>query len=138
MSPDWLIRSVDTVTTTAVAKATAARSSLTVAPMVEQWLDAALTNTLADHGDRLGSVERCDAVAEIQEWAKANGLQQVVMARPTVGPTADHLAGLEDRLSADGIRLVFAIRPCDSAAWPRATHGFFKFREAIPKLLAAL
>jgi len=138
MSPDWLIRGVDTVKTTAVVKATAARSSLAVAPMVERWVDAALANAQADHGDCLGTLTRCDTVADIHEWAKAMGLQQVVMAHPTVGPTADHLAGLEDRLSADGIRLVLVIRPSDSAAWPRATHGFFKFREAIPKLLAAL
>jgi len=30
------------------------------------------------------------------------------------------------------------IRPEDAAAWPFATKGFFRFREAIPDLLGQL
>ena len=30
------------------------------------------------------------------------------------------------------------MRPFDAEAWPHATHGYFRFRQAIPDLLDAL
>ncbi|HSG56255.1 MAG TPA: DNA photolyase, partial [Paracoccaceae bacterium] len=54
------------------------------------------------------------------------------------GPNALALQALEGLLAPDGIRLVRLRRAFDSAAWPHATHGFFKFKEKIPALLGAL
>jgi deoxyribodipyrimidine photo-lyase len=79
-----------------------------------------------------------DAPACIAEWAAARGLRQVVTPHAPVGPAAARLAEVERLLAARGIRLVCALRDWDAAAWLHATHGFFRFREAMPRLLAHL
>jgi deoxyribodipyrimidine photo-lyase len=48
------------------------------------------------------------------------------------------LRALEATLKADSIRLVRLQRRFDSAAWPHATAGFFKFKEKIPALIGGL
>ena len=67
-----------------------------------------------------------DALAD---WRKAEGLDQVVMAYSPVGPTADALRPV------DALRV---LRAHDLDAWPHATHGFFRFKDAIPKLLGRI
>jgi deoxyribodipyrimidine photo-lyase len=45
---------------------------------------------------------------------------------------------LEATLAARGIALHRLRRDWDSLCWPRATRGFFAFREEIPRLLGEL
>ena len=66
---------------------------------------------------------------QVREWATANGIEQIATSYIPVGPTRDALGGLP---------LVQIIRPYDNAAWPHATHGFFRFKDKIPKLLSQL
>jgi len=61
------------------------------------------------------------------------------MPRPAPpGPAAEALDRLGGLLAPQGIRLCRVLRDWDSAAWPHATHGFFRFRERIPELVAGL
>lgn len=71
-------------------------------------------------------------------WAVALDLQQVIVPQAPVGWTADALRPALVALQAAGIRVVRQLRPHDADAWPHATHGFFRFREAIPDLLGRL
>jgi deoxyribodipyrimidine photo-lyase len=71
----------------------------------------------------------------IRDWAVGAGLEQLVTAHAPVGPTASALRGLDRLLGDAGIRLVRVLRPEDRAAWPFATHGFFRFKARIPELL---
>ena len=41
------------------------------------------------------------------------------------------LDGYKAALARHGIALVRVMRPWDSHLWPLATHGFFRFREAV-------
>jgi deoxyribodipyrimidine photo-lyase len=41
-------------------------------------------------------------------------------------------------LQGKGIKVARQLRAYDQRAWPHATKGFFKFKEAIPKILDAL
>jgi deoxyribodipyrimidine photo-lyase len=59
-------------------------------------------------------------------------------AHAPVGPTADLLDATARHLRATGGTLHRLVRPYDARAWPHATHGFFRFREAIPELLRSL
>ncbi|WP_415403384.1 hypothetical protein [Tateyamaria sp. SN3-11] len=53
-----------------------------------------------------------------------------------VGPAADVLHRLS--LTEDAPALHQIRRDYDSAAWPHATHGFFRFKDKIPKLLGQM
>jgi deoxyribodipyrimidine photo-lyase len=47
------------------------------------------------------------------------------------GPIARRLAALDRLARAEGIPVARALRDHDRQAWPQATHGFFRFREAV-------
>ncbi|MEC8676536.1 MAG: FAD-binding domain-containing protein [Pseudomonadota bacterium] len=70
-------------------------------------------------------------------WARDLDLRQIVWLTPTTGPASDHLAGLDAKLTAGGVRLARHYRAWDRRAWPHATHGFFRFKKAIPGLVGA-
>lgn len=76
-----------------------------------------------------------DALAAI---AADSGVSTVVTAEAPIGPVADALDGLETTLIKRGIRLQRLRRDWDSRFWPRATRGFFAFREHIADELRAL
>jgi deoxyribodipyrimidine photo-lyase len=82
----------------------------------------------------------CDIVDEVSivRWAAGLGVNEVVTAFAPIGPHRERVDRLADILKASGVRLVRVMRPYDRRAWPRATGGFFRFREHIPRLLADL
>ena len=106
-----------------------------MAPEVATFTGALVDDLVEREGTRLGPVARVAEVRDVLDWARKAGLAEVVSPHVPVGPAADALAGLGRALSDAGIRLIRPLRPYDAAAWPHATHGFFRFREAIPGLL---
>lgn len=115
------------------------RSPRPVAPGVAAFTAAAVADARGRWSDRLGEAGPTARTPEaIADWAQALGLEQVVTAHAPVGPAASALARLDRVLAGRGIALVRVLRPFDARAWPHATHGFFRFREAIPGLIQAL
>ena len=72
--------------------------------------------------------------AAVQDWAKREGLAQVIAPHAPVGPTQDILN--EYSVLEDSVNVLTQRRALDSAAWPLATKGFFAFRKHIPRLIA--
>nr|WP_296750551.1 FAD-binding domain-containing protein [Thioalkalivibrio sp.] len=72
----------------------------------------------------------------IREHCAAARVRTVVTPEAPVGPLADGLKRLATELKGDGIEIVPLRRPWDDLAWPHATHGFFRFRQQIPQLIA--
>jgi deoxyribodipyrimidine photo-lyase len=138
MSPQWLFGAGLRPEATATLSCAAGRSPLCVAPQVAAFTEAALADAAARIGPSAGSVTALSSAEEIADWAADCGLRQIVTARLPVGPAAEAILPLSGRLAARGIRLVQPLRAYDARAWPHATHGFFRFREAIPQLLAEL
>jgi len=101
-------------------------SLLQVSPRVHGFIRGATEDAATRWAGRLGPVTWLDSAAEIEAWAASHGLEQIVTPYPPAGPAADALQG-------SGLRR--QLRPYDAAAWPRATHGFFRFKEHIPALL---
>lgn len=66
------------------------------------------------------------------------GAACVATAEAPVGPVADALDAVEPALRARGLRLQRLRRDWDSRFWPRASRGFFAFREHIADELRAL
>lgn len=106
------------------------------AALKRAYSEAALADGLAraSAGARV-QPERLDednAVAAMKQWVARHGLAQVITGEAAIGPEADRLAALK----AAGIPIVQIRRAWDDAAWPQAAKGFFKFKSAIPRLLA--
>lgn len=127
LSPGWLIDQISPVAT-AVVQTTAQRSPLAVSAGVTGFVTGALADCTARFGDRLGDVAQVTPDT-ITAWAKANDIEQIVTSYLPTGPTQDAL---------NAVPLVQVIRPYDAAAWPHATHGFFRFKEKIPALLGQI
>jgi len=72
----------------------------------------------------------------VVDWARALGVREIATGFAPIGETCAALDALERRLDAAGIRLTRLRRKWDDIAWPRATAGFFRFRETIPDLVA--
>jgi deoxyribodipyrimidine photo-lyase len=140
LSPGFLLDALDGPPVAhAVLVSVTGRSPRPVAPRVLDFTRAAITDARDRWSDRMGAGgPLTDDPGEILTWAKAQGIEQLVTPYAPVGPTATALSRL-DRALADGeITLVRLLRPYDARAWPHATHGFFRFKEAIPALVAEL
>ncbi|MFP4275759.1 MAG: FAD-binding domain-containing protein, partial [Paracoccaceae bacterium] len=104
-------------------------SPLHVSPGVTRFIRGAMQDTATRWNGRLGPVAWLDSPDAIEDWAARHGVEQVVTPWPATGPAADALAGKPVRR---------VLRPYDAAAWPHATHGFFRFKDRIPALLGRI
>ena len=133
LSPaDLLPRGAEPVAV-ATLDASADRSPLIVADPVRAFTAAALAQAGAALAPApLTPLPSPEAAAD---WARAAGLGLVVAPFAPVGPAAAALARARAALRAAGVHVIVPLRDWDAAAWPHATHGFFRFRAAIPDLL---
>ncbi|MEM1431441.1 MAG: FAD-binding domain-containing protein [Pseudomonadota bacterium] len=148
LSPGWLLDDGLRPVSTAVLSGATARSVLEVSEPVLAFTRGAVADTRARYGTRLGhhgpvaGLTRAAApdaeIANLVSWAREHRLDQVVAPYVPAGPSRDRLDALRPALSAAGIPLVTPLRAFDAAAWPHATHGFFRFKEKIPALLRDL
>ena len=118
----------------AVLLATGGRSPLTVAPMVAAFARGAAEDAAA----RMGGGPVVEGAEAAADWAVEAGLGTVVAPYAMRGPVRAALDAAEAALGARGVALRRAVRPYDAAAWPFATAGFFRFRIAVPELIAPL
>ena len=102
------------------------RSPLDIAPHVQDFTQKAAT----DQGAVVLAAE------DILTWAADHGAGQIITPFAPVGPNADLIQYLKQQ--AQGMTVSAVMRPYDRAAWPHASHGFFKFKQKIPQLLNAL
>lgn len=79
-----------------------------------------------------------EKIDEIVLWSEINELEGVVISEPTAGPGAEVLSNLAELLSAKNKTLFTARHWWDATLHPHATHGFFRFKKAIPKVLGRL
>ena len=122
LTPDWIgLMPV----ATARVQVTQARSPLSVAPRVVDFVGALMS-------EAPGEAVAPEALAA---WVRDHGLTHVVTPHIPTGPTRDALLPV---LQALPVPVLQPIRPFDQAAWPHATKGFFAFRKAIPGLLEGL
>lgn len=107
------------------------RSTLAINPLVTDFVEQALNDT----AHRLAQPDAprfTDASLEpLADHLAAQGFAQLATPYAPIGPTAAALQRLAPLLDARGIRLARLLRMHDAEAWPHATHGFFRFREAV-------
>ncbi|WP_108484028.1 FAD-binding domain-containing protein [Oceaniglobus ichthyenteri] len=122
---------LDTAQHIATLNATSARSPLQTAAHV----DAFATAVLADATMGV-PVTPLSSAQQIADWAATHDLTQIALPYAPTGPvrdTLDELVNIAPHLTLAQIR-----REWDSACWPHATHGFFRFKKQIPALIDRL
>lgn len=125
------------ICTAATLHASHLRSPLATADAVVRFEDAALADAAKRTG--LTSVElRAGHPDVLAKWATAAGATQIVTPYVTRGPLQDWLTEAAPFLATHGITLTEWQRDWDSAIWPHATAGFFKVKQQIPAILAAM
>ena len=98
--------------------------------LVTEFLNGAISSTLTERsGTRFGESFH----SSLNDWISAEKLDSIVISRPTVGFTRDFLTNQ----TLPPITHIF-IRSWDRLLWPHATAGFFKLKEALPKIHASL
>jgi deoxyribodipyrimidine photo-lyase len=107
------------------------RSPLAVAVPVHRFTEGAIADAL----DRLGAGDAPtfagNNLAGLLDFAVNQGVDQIVTAYAPTGPVAERLQQLSSLAIGKGITLVRCLRDHDRNTWPHATHGFFRFREAV-------
>lgn len=137
LSPGYLLNGGLAPIVTAVVTTRQCLSPLCVAAHVTAFADGAAKDVITRYAERLGAtMQLVPTVEAIRQWAEGAGLDQIVTPYAPVGPNADLLASLA---ATDQIPVITRLRRTyDSAAWPHATHGFFRFKDKIPTLLGQL
>jgi deoxyribodipyrimidine photo-lyase len=80
-----------------------------------------------------------DGISQIiSDTAVKMGAQSLTQHHLPVGPTAKLVSPVISDLKLQGWSLRSLRRDWDNLFWPHATHGFFKLREQIPRVLAEL
>jgi deoxyribodipyrimidine photo-lyase len=98
--------------------------------LVTAFLDGAITDTLnRTHGTRLDGTFH----SSVNNWISAEKIDAVVISKPTFGHTRDFL----ESHAIPGTTHAF-VRNWDRLLWPHATAGFFKLKQALPKIHASL
>jgi deoxyribodipyrimidine photo-lyase len=105
------------------------RSPLAVADQVHRFTAGAIADTLA----RLNAWDAPVFTDEgaLLAFAEHEGALQIVTPYAPVGPVATRLGTLARQSKARGMTVARVLRDHDRQAWPHATHGFFRFREAV-------
>ena len=122
LSPDWIACQP---VATAKVQTTTARSHLHISPQVVDFVSNIMAETKGD-------IITTDGLSD---WAHTHDLTHLVTPYIPVGPTRDALRAV---FAASSVPVLQPMRPYDAAAWPHATKGFFKFKDAIPQLISAL
>lgn len=131
LSPEFLLDAGLRPLAVAVLTDVAGRSPLAVAEPVHRFTAAAIADALS----RLGAADAprfgpADHTA-ILDLAEAVGATQIVTPHAPTGAVASALSELDRHAALRGITLSRPLRDHDRLAWPHATHGFFRFREAV-------
>ena len=131
LCPEFLLDQGLRAKAVAVLTAVSGRSPRAVAEPVHRFTAAAIGDAVT----RLGAPDALrfgpGDLTALLDWAEAVGVTQIVTPYAPTGPVAQALSDLSRRAVPHGITLARAMRDHDRLAWPHATHGFFRFREAV-------
>ena len=131
LAPGWLFEAGLQVRATALLRAQGGLSPLQMSPQVTAFRDGALRDASARWSARLGPVQEVTDAATLTAWAEAQGPAPLLAAWAPTGPVAQVLDAVPHPILRPR-------RSWDSAAWPHATAGFFRFKAQIPALLGGV
>ena len=86
----------------------------------------------------IGSIEIIGSVNEIIIAAHDLGVEQIVTPYAPSGPVKSFLSQLAKKSKSEGLKIISVLSEYDRLCWPKATHGFFRFKENIPNFFGRL
>jgi deoxyribodipyrimidine photo-lyase len=107
------------------------RSPLAVADPVQRFTAGAIADALARLQAPDAPIFGRDDLTDLLDLVDRDGITQIVTPYAPTGPIATTLAELARQSTPRGITLACVLRDHDRQAWPHATYGFFRFREAV-------
>lgn len=131
LSPEFLFDQGHRPRAVAILTDVAGRSPLGVAASVHRFSKGAIADTLTRLGAPDAPVFEPSGLAALLAFADREGARQIVTPYAPVGPISHCLTNLARLARPNGISVVRILRDHDRLAWPHATHGFFRFREAV-------
>ena len=116
------------------------RSPNKISPKVTAFIANAMDTTVDFANELEVPVIQCNPadINGIINTVNASGASQIITPLAPVGPAQDILRVIEARAIEDNISFTRLARAYDRETWPYATKGFFKFKEAIPAVIARL
>jgi deoxyribodipyrimidine photo-lyase len=131
LSPEFLLDAGLRPKALAVLTDVAGRSPLVVSEAVHRFTSGAIDDTLARLGaPKAPRIDRATLPA-LLDLAEGEGCSVIVTPYAPTGPVATVLTELSRLATPRGITLSQILRDHDRQSWPHATHGFFRFREAV-------
>jgi deoxyribodipyrimidine photo-lyase len=109
-----------------------------VANNVQNFVDGLRDECLTRYAHRLPDVAETPTIEAALAWVKNTDLEQILVPTSPVGPMRSNLDKITAQLSSAGIQICEIRAPYDTLCWPKATHGFFRFNENIPKFIETL
>ncbi len=137
LSPGFILDQGVNLRATAFVQRTAWRTPLEMAPNVMDFVSDLATDCFQRYGEKLGQVSKID-MDQVLDWAESHDAHQIVTPFAPVGPNADMVRHLTHKAADRGMDVIAVLRPYDALCWPHATHGFFRFKEKIPKLIEGI
>lgn len=71
----------------------------------------------------------------IRQWIQETGIEAIIVARPSTGIWNTPVAEAINAAQAAGISVHQQRHPWDRLLYPHATHGYFRFKKQIPRIL---
>jgi deoxyribodipyrimidine photo-lyase len=132
-----LVRALPGIKAHVFADPIAGQTPWQTAPHLGAFRAGAYRDTTQRWKDDIGPADKQISTAvALADWARAQGLEQIVASCAPFGPVAGMIA--DYRALADAPPLVEVRKHADEVAWPLATKGFFPFRRRIPDLIDAM
>jgi len=139
LSPNFLGLPANGFQGLAALNSSQGRSPIGVSDRVTSFAGGALGDALSrahcNTGLSTDNILQTSSVYSLVGWAQRANIEQIVTAYAPVGPAQDALSLLERKLIPLKIDIIRVLRSSDAVAWPKATHGFFRFRRALPTLI---
>ncbi|MFL2786033.1 MAG: FAD-binding domain-containing protein [Paracoccaceae bacterium] len=88
--------------------------------------------------ERIGAVYQASSVEDVIVRALDGAATQIVSPYAAVGPASDLIKTVRRTAHENGIAVVPVLSQYDQMCWPKATHGFFRFKEHISQFLRDL
>ena len=135
LDPGDILRSAGAPKSWAICPTHKNRSPLNVSAHLRDFVTGLAQDTSDRFQTRLGAAAMVD-LDNVTTWVRDQGCDTVITPYAPVGPAATMIKHL--RRTLPDVHIVQHRRPYDSQCWPHATHGFFKFKKAIPNLIDEL
>ncbi len=117
----------------------AAEKPVALTEQVRQFRSAALEATAHEMGRHHGKpvdhldTDRMPFSAAVLHWARSHQIKAILTPFAPVGGWQSVLGEVARTLAEAGIEWIVLTRDWDRQLYPRATHGFFRFRKTIPE-----